>query len=194
MQNKTEQIVDQILVMDAQSGRREALDTLISRWQKRLWCRAYNITGRTEVAWDIAQETWLDIVRGLHRLNDPAKFGGWAYSIASNKSRDWLGRNSLRRRWENQCRSNPPASAQDAYGVETTRDVRDVIRRLSPKSQEVLNLYYLEGLDLEEIARIIDAPPGTVKSRLHAARLEFREYWESLAETLPPAIPPVQEG
>jgi hypothetical protein len=53
MQNPAEQIADEILVMDAQCGQREAFDILVSRWQKRLWWHAYNLAGRTEAAWDI---------------------------------------------------------------------------------------------------------------------------------------------
>ena len=69
MPNPAEQIADELLVIDAQSGRRDAFDALVSRWQKRLWWHALNLTGRTEAAWDIAQESWLHIVKGLTRLH-----------------------------------------------------------------------------------------------------------------------------
>ncbi len=49
-----------------------------------------------------------------------------------------------------------------------------MLRRLSVPAQVVLNLYYLEGFSLAEIASILGTPEGTVKSRLHAARIEFR--------------------
>ena len=45
-----EQLIDEILVMDCQSGRAEALEKLVSRWQRRLWRYAYNLTGDTEAA------------------------------------------------------------------------------------------------------------------------------------------------
>jgi len=188
MQNKAEQIADEILVMDSQRGRREAFDMLVSRWQKRLWWHALNLTGRTETAWDITQESWLDIVRGLTRLNDPAKFGSWAYRIVSYKAYDW------RRREGRAC---PPEIDQEATPAdtagpgqqETARDVNDILRRLSARAQVVLNLYYLEGFSLAEIAGILGMPEGTVKSRLHAARIEFRKYWESHDRKLPEAIP-----
>jgi RNA polymerase sigma-70 factor, ECF subfamily len=189
MQNSAEQIIDQILVMDAQSGHSEAFDALISRWQKRLWWRAYSLTAHTEAAWDITQESWLDIVRGLSRLNDSAKFGAWAYRIVSNKARDWLRRNG---RWhsadiesEDLC-----ASTDDQGKHETAADVHDILRRLPIRSQEVLKLYYFDALGLAEVARILDVPEGTVKSRLHTARAEFRNYWESLGDISLASIPP----
>jgi len=184
MQNPAEQIADEILVMDAQSGRREAFDQLVSRWQKRLWWHAFNLTGSTETAWDITQESWLDIVRGLTRLNDPAKFGSWAYRIVSYKSYDW------RRREERECSSEiEPEDTLDASAEQGKResagDVHDILGRLPARAQVVLNLYYLEGFGVEEIASILGTPEGTVKSRLHTARIQFRKHWESL-DTFPP--------
>ena len=179
MQNSTERIADEILVMDAQSGRREAFDMLVSRWQKRLWLHALNLTGRTEAAWEITQECWLDIVRGLTRLNDPVKFGSWAYRIVSYKAYDWRHRNRREDLPEIEPEGMPAgAGVQEKY--ETASDVHDILRRLPAAEQVVLNLYYLEGFDVAEIAGILQTPEGTVKSRLHAARIEFRKHWESL--------------
>jgi RNA polymerase sigma-70 factor, ECF subfamily len=138
MQSSAEHIVDQILVMDAQIGRREAFEMLVSRWQKRLWRYAYNLIGRTEAAWDITQESWLDIVRGLGRLKDPAKFGAWAYRIVSNKARDWLSRNGRELSLDIEP-EDPQASTTQQVQHETARDVHDILRLLSVRSQMVLN-------------------------------------------------------
>ncbi|MFB0554210.1 MAG: RNA polymerase sigma factor, partial [Phycisphaerae bacterium] len=59
MDRSVEQLVDEILVMDCQGGSVKALEILVSRWQKRLWRYAYNLTGDTEAAWDITQDSWL---------------------------------------------------------------------------------------------------------------------------------------
>lgn len=83
-----EQIADEILVMDCQSGRVGALEILVARWQKRLWRYAYGLTGDTEAAWDVTQDSWLAIIRGISRLNDPARFRSWAYRIVTNKASD----------------------------------------------------------------------------------------------------------
>ena len=178
MPSPVEQIADEILVMDAQSGKGEALEILVSRWQKRLWRHALCLTGLTGAAWDISQESWLDIVRGLTRLKDPAKFGSWAYRIVSHKAYDWrrhCGREfSLRIEPE----ETNVVTAEEGK-QERASDVHDMLRRLSPHAQVVLNLYYLEGFSLAEIANILGTPEGTVKSRLHAARIEFRKHWEA---------------
>jgi len=71
MDRSVEQLVDEILVMDAQDGKARAMEILVSRWQKRLWKYAYRLTGNSEGAWDVTQETWLGIIKGLRKLNDP---------------------------------------------------------------------------------------------------------------------------
>jgi RNA polymerase sigma-70 factor (ECF subfamily) len=188
MHNPAEQIADEILVMDAQSGHREAFDMLVSRWQKRLWWHAFNLTGRTGAAWDITQESWLDIVRGLTRLNDPARFGSWAYRIVSHKAYDWRCRHGRKSSLEIEPEDTPGVSSEKEKH-EAAIDVHDILRRLPARAQVVLNLYYLEGFSLAEIAGILGTPEGTVKSRLHAARIEFRKHWESLGKISRAAIP-----
>ena len=176
MQHSAQQVVDEILVMDAQDGREEALEALVGRWQKRLWWHACNLTGSADDAWEITQESWLAIVRGLSRLNDPARFGSWAYRIVTNKAHD-----RLRRRGRDAC----PAPAPDPQETETVSppdpvagEVREILRRLPAAARTVLHLRYLEGFDLAELAEILGIPEGTVKSRLHSARAEFRKLWE----------------
>jgi RNA polymerase sigma-70 factor, ECF subfamily len=188
MRNPTEQIADALLVMDAQSGHCDALEMLVSRWQKRFWGHAYSLTGRPDAAWDITQESWLDIVRGLARLKDADKFGAWAYRIVSNKASDWIRRNggiSL----EDHSESDPRESAIEPEQREIAGDVHSILRRLPGHSQAVLKLYYLEGFGVAEIAHILGTPEGTVKSRLHTARAEFRKFWESPGEISPVLIP-----
>jgi RNA polymerase sigma-70 factor (ECF subfamily) len=112
-------------------------------------------------------------------LKDPAKFGAWAYRIVSHKAYDWRGKDRRERLSEIEQEDMPSLTAgqETSHGAE---DVYDILRRLPADAQVVLNLYYLEGFGLAEIAGILGIPEGTVKSRLHAARVEFRKRWESL--------------
>ena len=91
--SSVEQLVDEILVMDCQSGRVKALEMLVSRWQKRLWRHAHYLTGNSDAAWDITQESWLGIIKGLRKLHDPANFKAWAYRVTTNKSINWTRKN-----------------------------------------------------------------------------------------------------
>ena len=176
-----EQLVDEILVMDCQSGSVKALEMLVTRWQKRLWRYACRLTGEPEAAWDVTQESWLGIVRGIYRLNDPARFRPWAYRIVTNKAHDWIRKDARApqvqadRITERQSQSNPESS-------ETFSDLQNIMCRLSAQSRDILTLYYLEEFGLAEVASILRIPKGTVKSRLHNARNELRKLWQEYVE------------
>jgi len=77
----SERIIDEMLVLRCQDGDRRAFDELVGRWQERLWRHARVLTGDDDADWDALQETWLAVVNGLKRLNDPAAFPRWAYKI-----------------------------------------------------------------------------------------------------------------
>jgi RNA polymerase sigma factor (sigma-70 family) len=171
-----EQIVDELLVMECQDGSVKALEQLVSRWQKRLWQYAYRLTGDAEAAWDVTQESWLGVIRGLPRLNDPARFRPWVYRIVTHKADDWIARNARARR--RQAEMNPEEPEQDRrQDREASDELQDLMGRLPEQSRTVLTLHYLEGLPIAEIAGVLGIPEGTVKSRLHAARNELKVLW-----------------
>jgi len=172
-----EQLIDEILVMDCQSDRAKALELLVTRWQKRLWQYAYNLTENTEAAWDITQDSWLGIIKGIRRLDDPARFRPWAYRIVTNKVNDWIKKNTKSPHAQRDCVAEE-YSRNELSKAETSSDVQNIMRRLSGQSRMVLTLYYLEEFGLADVARILRIPKGTVKSRLHTARKELKEIWQ----------------
>jgi RNA polymerase sigma-70 factor (ECF subfamily) len=182
MAGPSEQIVDEILVMDCQSGRAEALDLLVSRWQKRLWRYACRLTGDAEGAWEVTQESWLGIVRGIRRLSDPARFRPWAYRIVTNKANDWIKRKIKHSASESDDPPEPRA-CDSRQASETAADLEAILSRLPERSRTVLTLYYLEELDVTEITRVLNIPAGTVKSRLYTARAEFKRQWRAANES-----------
>jgi RNA polymerase sigma-70 factor (ECF subfamily) len=176
MNDSREQLVDELLVMECQDGSRRAMEMLVSRWQKRLWRYALRLTGDPEAAWDVTQDSWLAIVRGIGRLNDAARFASWAYRVVTNKAKDWIGRNARARRLPPDFVREMEPSEEPAAAIEAA-DLQSVLPRLSDASRTVLTLHYLEGFGLADIAGILNVPQGTVKSRLHAARNELKSLW-----------------
>jgi RNA polymerase sigma-70 factor (ECF subfamily) len=167
-----EQLIDEILVMDCQNGSVKALDMLVSRWQKRLWRYAYNLTGDSEAARDITQDSWLGIIKNLRKLSDPANFKAWAYRIATNKSIDWMRKN----------RAVKQISIEDIHDHqhEEKKDsgLKELLEKLDVRKKVVLSLYYFEQLSVPEISTALKIPKGTVRSRLHNARKELKELWQ----------------
>ncbi len=172
MDRPVEQLVDEILVMDSQSGSAKAMEMLVSRWQKRLWRYAFNLTGDTEAAWDITQESWLGIIKGMRKLHDPARFRSWAYRIVTNKVNDWIRRNrKVKKVRLDEVQGHQHKEKKDA-------DIKELQEKLDMKKRAVLNLRYFEQLSIPEIGIALKIPKGTVKSRLHSARNELKELYQ----------------
>ncbi|MHC4618560.1 MAG: RNA polymerase sigma factor [Planctomycetota bacterium] len=172
MQPARQQIIDQLLVMDAQDGDARAMEKLVGRWQKRLWQHAYRLVGDTEAAWDIMQQTWLGIIKGLRRLHDPADFKAWAYRITTNKAIDWIKKNRAARQVSIEEIQDPQQKEKKDTGV------RELLEKLDMKKRVILSLYYFEQLSVPEISTALNIPKGTVKSRLHNARRALKELWQ----------------
>ena len=172
MKNNLSDIENQLLVMAAQDGDAEAMEKLVSQWQKRLWQHAYRLVGDTEAAWDVTQQTWLGIIRGLRKLRDPADFRAWAYRITTNKAIDWTRKSKASRQVSIEDIQDPlQKQKKDA-------DLKDLLEKLDIRKRAVLSLYYLEQLSVPEISAALNIPRGTVKSRLHNARKELKELWQ----------------
>jgi RNA polymerase sigma-70 factor (ECF subfamily) len=178
-------ILDEVLVLRARAGRPDAFELLAARWQERLWRHAFRLTGREDAAWDVLQESWVAIWRGLVRLRDPGAFRRWAFTIVTRAATDRL-------------RHAPPEAADpDALAAATARAaergadeadgrdaavglVRAALAGLSREHRTLLSLHHLEGFAIWELAEILGVPAGTVKSRLHAARGALKGHLERM--------------
>ncbi len=180
MERTSEDIVDEWLVLRARAGEGEAMGALVRRWEGRVLRHAWRMTRDAEGALDVAQESWLSIVRGIGSLEDPRAFRGWALGIVTRRSADWVRGRVRRRRMTRRLRESARARLQEEEraGDETTRAVRAALEGLSREHAAVAGLRYAEGFSVEEIAMALDIPAGTVKSRLHHARDALRRALE----------------
>jgi len=176
MKRAAQDVVDELLVMRCQDGDAEALDMLVGRWQKRLWRHAFRLTGRRDAAWEVLQEAWLGIVRGIGRLADPACFRRWAYRVVTHKAIDWVRRSDRRRSDRNLA--DPVAAPPATADPDAAADLQTVLAHLPDEQRALVSLRYFEELSVIEIAEVLDIPAGTVKSRLHDARAALRRVWE----------------
>ncbi len=177
-----EQIYDEWLVIRSQDGEREAFAELVGRWHARLVGFAVGVTGRDDVARDAVQAAWIAAARDITKLNDPARFPEWICRVVRNKCVDCVRRAQRVRRVERGRAAeesagivNPSVAASD---LEEEARVRRAIAGLGASHREILGLYYGASLGVARIAAMHGVPPGTVKSRLHAARNELRSILE----------------
>ncbi|MFH1918828.1 MAG: sigma-70 family RNA polymerase sigma factor [Planctomycetota bacterium] len=177
--NQRTRIEDELLVLRSQEGDASAFDELVGRWQERLWRHAWRLAGREDAAWDVLQEAWIGISRGIGRLEDAAAFPAWAYQIVSNKCRDRIRRERRRREATEAYADQVRCTEEDAFdSQEQCSDLKEALARLPGRDRAILSLRYEEGFDTAEIAAILHVPEGTVKSRLHYARKRLRKFLE----------------
>lgn len=174
MKKSREQIYDELLVIKCRQADKDAFNELVGRWQKRLWHYAFKVTGSESAAWDIVQETWYGIIKGIRKLEDVSVFPRWAFRIANNKCTDWLRKQQVQNRLNNEL-TKRTKNESNKNSDEATESLRAAIEKLSPDRRALLTLRYHEGFDIGQIAEILRVPQGTVKSRLHRTVNELRQ-------------------
>jgi RNA polymerase sigma-70 factor (ECF subfamily) len=174
--NHRDHIYDQILVLRSREADASALDELLTRWQERLWRHARRLTGDSEIAWDILQETMFMISRRIACLEDPAAFSAWAYRIATNLCHDYFRK--TRRERTIKALYEQPSGRNNSRDPVAALDLKEALAELSGPEQTLISLRYEEGFSVKEMADILGIPAGTVKSRLFTARQTIRSLIE----------------
>ena len=122
------------------------------------------------------QDAWIEILRGLARLDDVAAFPAWAYRIVTRRCQRALARRGpvAPSPDDDGAAARPaPDHASGEFAAELAI-VQRAIAALPPAQRAALALFHLEGLGIAEIAVATDVPPGTVKTRLMHARNKVR--------------------
>jgi RNA polymerase sigma-70 factor, ECF subfamily len=174
---------EQLPVAQARAGEPEAWDALFRRYQLPLYAYVFELLHDEQTSLDVVQDTFIAAVRHLDGLRDDSKFGGWLFGIAHQKC---IQRWRKRTREETLREDLADATPEMAEGAdelllrrEQEAEFMKLIQLLPPPQRAVLLLHFLEGFPLDEIAGIVDAPLGTVKSRLFHAKRTLRGLMES---------------
>ncbi len=176
-------IEEELLVIRCQEGDEAAIAELVARWHPRLVRYAWRLTGNESTARDVVQESWIAVVRGIARLDDPACFPAWIYRVLHRRATDWIRGEQRRRKLHGELENAELIRADEARnapasGSSAGRDLRGAIDRLPADDKAVLTLKYLEEFSIAEIADALGLPEGTVKSRLHYAREKLAKAWK----------------
>ncbi len=174
---RTNQVFEELLVLNARNGDAQAINLLVKRWNGRIRNQVYRHTQNAEVSGDISQEVWIAIFKSINTLQDVRKFGVWALSIASRKAIDWIRRNQVDRKREGIREMVATEMAEDSGDDQEMliRSLRQALKSLPEDQRVILSLYYLEELAVPDIATILSIPAGTVKSRLYYARENLKQ-------------------
>lgn len=157
-----------------------AWEAFVRAFQGRVYGLAYHYTGQAEDARDLAQEVFVRIYQHLHLLPDEAGCVSWILRITRNACIDHLRRRKARPPlWDLPAdelfdlRASDPGPLEQQVAASRKAAVLRALQELTDLNREILLLKEIQGLSLEAIARMLDVPVGTVKSRSHRARLEL---------------------
>jgi RNA polymerase sigma-70 factor, ECF subfamily len=166
-------------VRRAQRGDEVAMRELIVAYQHRVAGFAYAITGRSDSIEDLTQMVFIKMARALDRLKAPEQFESWLFRLARNTCIDHLRRQKLRRiflPFAPEHENLPePAGAVDSEELDA---LRHALAQLRPKDRALLALVQ-EGRSHAEIAESFKTSVAAVKARLHRAREQLRQHYQS---------------
>jgi RNA polymerase sigma factor (sigma-70 family) len=175
--NPQDRLIEACLVADARCGDRKALAQLASRWQRRLLAHAVRLLGDGEAALDAVQAGWIDIVRGLPRLDDAHAFPAWAYRIVTRRCAGNIRSNQRSRALATALAAEPQLPPDDAPAG-GHEGLHAAIRGLPPEQRAAIALHHFDQLSVAEVAVALAVPVGTVKTRLFHARRKLRAILE----------------
>ena len=170
--------MDAQLVALAKEDRDRAFELLYNAYRGRIFTFLLRISGSTETADDLAQDTFVKAHGAISRLDRDQKLLPWLYRIANNTAID-----HFRRRtrfswlpWSALHGTTAEPRADDAHAATRTRaEIGEVLRELPPDNAAALLLHALEGYSYEEIARIQGCTMSAARSRIARARAAFKE-------------------
>lgn len=169
----------ELLVLGARRRDDGAMTELVRMFERSLVYYLRRLVASEADAWDLLQETWLQVFRSLGSLRDGRAFPAFVYRTARNAALMYL----RKRKADAALLSavDPPVDGQ-ADGAEIRAEqaqaVHQALGRLSLAHREVLTLFFLQDLSIDDIANVLDVAAGTVKSRLHYAKQALREILE----------------
>lgn len=162
------------LIEGCRAGRREAFDGLVSVYHDRLYRLAWAMAG-PESAADLVQETFLAAVQAFPRFRAEAQLSTWLISILRNRFSLQL---RSRKKWKLAPLPEDGSQLPAPEPPDVDQDVRDILDRVKDLPEELrttLVLFHVDGMKYADIARAMDCPIGTVRSRLFEARERLKQ-------------------
>jgi RNA polymerase sigma-70 factor, ECF subfamily len=177
--------IDQEIVAQCRDGDRDAFAKLVQKYQSRVLTLAARILDNRSEAEDVAQDIFVKVFQSLQEFRGASRFSTWLYRITVNHCLNYIRRRT--RQQQTLITAEPEERRQESLTSNPHRTleqkerwalVQAKLQMLSPEYRTILLLRDFEGLSYEEIADVLQLEGGTVKSRLHRARMELKALLE----------------
>jgi RNA polymerase sigma-70 factor (ECF subfamily) len=185
------------VIENCKIGDEKAFAEIVRHSQKKVFNLSYRMLGNFEEAKDIAQEVFISIFKSIKDLKEENKFDAWITQITINHCRNrW--KYLKRRQYFNSDSLDDPVETEDGNLTKEMNDpsdnpeilyekkmiqqfIQEGLLKLREEQRELLVLRDLQGFSYEEIGTMLDLPVGTIKSKLHRARMDLKEILERSA-------------
>lgn len=175
MRDDDAQLIERVAERD-----RPAFETLFHRYYRRLFGFVYRLTRRPELVEEVVSDVLFTVWRDASRFDGRAKLSSWILGIAYRKALKAIEIDGRGRRGAQavELADQRPDRAPGPESLMAAREASSALGRalaeLSPEQRAVVELTYFDGLSYNEIARILDCPTNTVKTRMFHARKRLR--------------------
>ena len=173
-----------VLVEKAKLGDRAAYGELVVRFQNSVYAMALSRVRDPLEAQELAQDVFVHAMRKLPQLRDPRCFAGWLRRITARMAINRLTRKGPLFGADPEMLDAVPGrgrSPEENLEVgEAVEQLKEGLAQLKPLDRATLEAFYIRGRSLKQMAREFDVPTGTIKRRLHVARLRLKEVLEGI--------------
>ncbi len=182
----TDSGVSRAVLDRARAGDRAAFEELVRELTPRVWRLAHRMTFDRDEAADLTQEVWIRLYRNLGRYDPEQPFLPWFWTVATNICLNWKAKRRVKAlpfsaldrdaeeggAYEPEDKKQGDRSHTKRIGV--NEEIAAALKALPEDYRMVVALFYLEGKEVAEIARLLDRPEGTIKTWLYRARDQLR--------------------
>lgn len=166
------------LVQKSRKGNTEAFAELVRKYQQIVFNIAYRFMRDTDLAEDMAQESFIKAFKHIKGFRGDCAFSTWLYRVTCSVCLTELNRRKKRSEVELQPNTYVGSVESKVPEQEMAEKVRECVTHLSDRYSTVLTLYYLNGISYEEIAEVMGIPVGTLKTWMFRARKQLRKVVE----------------
>ena len=174
---------DEELMLALQGGELAAFDALFRRHYESVRALCSRISGTPALGDDLAQETFLRVLRHRATFRGDARFTTWLYRIARNLCLEQLARAARDRQIAERWKAEAPAASREPERSDESEQIATALDSLTPEQREVLVLCRYHDLPFTEIGAILGCTAGAARVRAHRALLALRKAYASLDRT-----------
>lgn len=157
------------------------LDYLYTNYSKALYNIIYQVVQKEEIAEDVLQDTFIKIWNAFDLFDtQKGRLYTWISNIARNLAIDKVRSKDYRNQTQNQDIENHVSTIDSRMSSTLNPEnigIKALVERLKPEQKELIELIYFNGFTHSEVAEHLNMPLGTVKTRIRAAIIELRKYF-----------------